>query len=114
MTTESTRKMTYREGHVYEVNGKGAEPVEGYPLTRFELQVLARHWAREELDISIFGFLYATTGSTEIRLKPHAQDRLRRIAELVGEEEVAKEEKQVQDAMRERIGDDYWRVFCAT
>jgi hypothetical protein len=98
-------------GYVDEVNGAESDLVEGYPLARFELLELARHWAREQLEIRIFWFLHAQTSSSESRTLAYAQRRLNRIEELLGGDEVRRVIDEVEGEARRRIGDRYWDVF---
>ena len=73
-------------GSVDEVNGPGAAEIPDFVPTRHELLQLLNFWVKEALDYEYFEFLYAQTGSTELRLIPYAWRRVNRIGELLGEE----------------------------
>src|SRR5205809_997908 len=96
-------------GCVDEVNGQGAEPVEGYPITRHELLALARHWYKEALDNDIFCFLYHCSGSREIRIGPYAWRRIARIEAFLGKAALQKVIDQVRAEEREQLGEETWR-----
>lgn len=100
-------------GYVEEVNGPGAEEVQGFLPTRHELMQLAKYWAKVEIDINYFYFCYQQTGSTEIRRGPFARRRVARIADVLGEEVV---KKAVDDAYVE-YGKDQdprtWNTFLS-
>ena len=47
-------------GHVEEVNGAGAEEVQGFLPTRNELIQLAKYWAKVGIDIDYYWFCFST------------------------------------------------------
>jgi hypothetical protein len=100
-----------RIGFVDEVNGPGAEEVDFYKPTRHELKMLARYWAKTQLDIQVSWFFYRQAGSTDIRLEPYAANRLRRLSEAIGREVVDALVKELQQDQRKKMGDEFWRVF---
>ena len=87
------------------------EPVTTYPLTKDELRALAEHWAYTHLDCSVFCCLYGTVGSTDLRMWEYTEDRLKRIADILGEEEIEKVIAEVDEKMRQRLGDEVWTAF---
>ncbi len=98
-------------GSVDEVNGPGAAEIPDFVPTRHELLQLLNFWVKEALDYEYFEFLYAQTGSTELRLIPYAWRRVNRIGELLGEERA---KKAVEEAYAE-FGKDQdqrsWEIF---
>lgn len=98
-------------GFVDEVNGPRAEECQEYNPSRFELQLLARHWAEVILNYEIDWFLHATSGSTSIRRKPYAQRRLARIEEIIGADAINKIVEQLEEEARGRIGEEKWQIF---
>ncbi len=92
--------------------GADAEIVEGYPLTRCELLLLARQWAIEDLDPAVFYFVTGSTGSTERHLRMLAGERLDCIAKLVGEEAVQQMIAHAEAEFAAWLGPDHWQVFC--
>jgi hypothetical protein len=96
---------------VDEVKAPEAEEVLAYPLTRDELLVLARHWAKEDLDLQLFFFFTGCTGGIECRTMAYAGHRLRRIADLLGLDAVQRAVAEVEEEARRDIGDEEWRGF---
>jgi len=103
------RRLTM--GLVDDVNGPGAEECQEYDPSRFEIELLARHWAEVILDYEIDWFLYATSCSTSIRREPYAQRRLARIEELIGTDAIKQIFDQLREEARERLGDEEWQIF---
>lgn len=100
-------------GSVDQVNGRGAEEVPNFVPTRYELVQLAKHWAREDLEISWFWFVYGSTGSTETRVKSFARRRINRIAAVLGGDEVDKAIEEVHVLFREGLHDQtLWDIYC--
>ena len=101
-------------GHVDEVNGRGAEEIQGFIATRHELIQLAKYWAKKAIDIEYFWFLYEQTGSSDRRIRAFAWRRVSRIAELVGKE-VNEAVKQAYDEFGEGFksaeGKRAWNIF---
>ncbi len=98
-------------GFVDEVNGPRAEECQEYNPSRFELHLLAHHWAEVILDYEIDWFLHAISGSTSIRRRPYAQRRLARIEEIIGADAMNKIVKQLEEEARGRIGEEKWQIF---
>ena len=102
-------------GHVDVVNGRGAEEVTGFLPTRHELIVLVKYWAERMLEDEYFYFLYGQTGSTEIRRRPFAARRIKRIQVLLGAEDVTKAIEEVHEEYKKKYGIDpeEWRIFTS-
>src|SRR6516162_1880570 len=55
----------FMTGFVSEIHGKGGTEVPGYPLTRNELEVLAKYHIREHYDISLTQFAVGGACNTD-------------------------------------------------
>tara|TARA_B100000315_G_scaffold2694_1_gene2559 strand:- start:85 stop:462 length:378 start_codon:yes stop_codon:yes gene_type:complete len=75
-------------GWVEEINGQGAEEVSEFIPTRHELEQLAEYWYTQYLEIERWEDMTQSTGSTELRLKGFATQRVNRIELLIGQEAV--------------------------
>src|SRR5689334_5540642 len=84
------------------------EPVEGYPLERAELVLLARHWAAMSLELSLSSFLRGKTGPTELGLHRLAAERLGRIGQLLGEGAIVGAVAEADSECREALGERLW------
>ena len=73
-------------GHVWEVNGAGAQEFSDFHPTKHELITLAKYWAEIAIDIEYFWFLFQQSGSSDIRRHPFAWARVGRIRDLLGQE----------------------------
>lgn len=98
-------------GYVDEVNGEGAEEVTGFKPTRHELLQLVKYWYGRLLDINWSYFVYAQTGSTEIRLGPFAQRRVNRAAAVIGEDAVGKAIEEVRNDFKAKVDARLWEIF---
>lgn len=98
-------------GYVDEIHGPGAEVMSGYPLTRHELLVLARHWYQEYLNDSIFFFHYGQAGSRQMRMRVYSLGRVGKIEAVVGESAVDKVVDEVRSEERAGMGEENWRIF---
>jgi hypothetical protein len=98
-------------GCVDEVNGAGSIEFPSFVPTRHELIQLAKYWATVRIDLDFSYFVDGQTGSTEIRLGPFASRRVARIAEALGEEEVAKAVNEAYDEFGKGIDPRKWRIF---
>jgi hypothetical protein len=96
---------------VCEVSDSGALPTSGYLPARDELEVLARHWAMEWLDVEVFFFLTGQSGSTEIRVQLHAAERLKALRAVLGEEAVEGAIADEKAVVRKRLGEEHWEVY---
>jgi hypothetical protein len=98
-------------GHVDEVNGRGAEEIQGFVSTRHELIELAKYWAKKAIHIEYFWFLYAQSGSSDRRVRAFAWRRVSRIAEIVGKEEVDQVVEQAYGEYGKGRESRAWEVF---
>ena len=87
------------------------EPVIDYPLTKDELRALALFWSDKYLETSVFCCHSGQVGSTDLRMWDYANDRLTRIAAILGEDEVKKVDAEVVEIMRDRMGEELWTAF---
>ena len=112
--TESQKAMLAPHGacgYVEAIHGEGGHECDEYRPTRYELQQLARYWATVALDINLDFFLYGQTGSTAIRMRPYAEIRLQRLAEVLGDQAIEKMRAEADEEARRRVGEEYWWVF---
>ena len=98
-------------GYVEEVNGAGAMEVPEFDPTRHELIQLVKYWAEVAFRIEYEWFLTGCTGSTEMRLKPFAWNRIGRIAEHLGDEEVKKVLHEVYDEFEKKQDKRLWDIW---
>jgi len=98
-------------GYVEEVNGPGAVEIPGFVPTRHELIRLVKYWATVEIELDFDCFVYQCTGSSEIRRGPFASRRIARIAEALGEEEVAKAVREAHSEFAKGIDPRTWNIF---
>jgi len=98
-------------GSVDEVNGPGAAEIPDFVPTRHELLQLLNFWVKEALDYEYFEFLYAQTGSTELRLIPYAWRRVNRIGELLGEERAKKAVEKAYAEFGKNKNQRDWEIF---
>jgi hypothetical protein len=85
-------------GAYYDLNGEGAEEEEAQ-VTKFELELICRHWAEELATMP-----WPPTGvygSRGVRVLPYATGRLERLGRILGEEKV--------DAILGEVFDDVGR-----
>jgi len=75
-------------GHFYEINGQGAREHKAR-VTRFELELLCEHWAKQILAVSEEWVHFGSTGSREMRVMPYAEKRLEYFQRFLGDEKVA-------------------------
>lgn len=98
-------------GYVDRVNGRGAEEINGFTPTRNELIELVKYWYGVLLDNRYFSFLYAQSGSREIRENPYAQRRIDRLAEALGHEDVDKAIAETEAEFSENLNPEHWEIF---
>ena len=101
-------------GAYSEINGSDAEP-SGVVVTRHELEEVARYWYRERVHNGYTSFLFEQSGSYEWRLNMYSAERLDVIAQVIGEDRLAKIEDEVALNYREehKIGDADWRIYIS-
>jgi hypothetical protein len=98
-------------GFVDEVKRANGQEVKGHPLTRYELLQLARYWYLKTLDFSLEWFLFRQVTSSLSGIQNFAWLRLTLIEQLLGEEAVDHELKEVENEKRRELGDRLWRIF---
>ena len=98
-------------GYVDVVNGNGAEEIADFVPTRHELLLLVKHWYGLLLDNHWFWFVYQSTGSTEIRENSFAENRIHRIAELLGDDAVNATIADVKTEFSKQVDPDEWEIF---
>ena len=100
-------------GFVDEVNGPGAEEIPSFTPTRHELIQLVMFWAETAIDLDYFAFLYESTGSTDIRLRPFASRRINRIVDILGKDEVSRaiDVARAEFKKKRNISDREWDIF---
>ena len=68
--------------------------------TRHELIQLVKYWYGRLLDVDWYWFLYALTGSIEVRLRVFAYRRIGRAATAIGQEAVNRAIEEVREEFR--------------
>jgi len=89
----------------------GYEDIPDFVPIKRELLQLVNFWVKEDLDYEYFEFLYAQTGSTELRLIPYAWRRINRIGELLGEERAKKAVEEAYAEFGKNKNQRDWEVF---
>ncbi len=77
-------------GFVDEVNGPGAEEIQGFVPTRDELIQIVKYWTEVELDLNFFMFIHSYIESHLLSERGFAYRRIGRIAKILCEDEVSK------------------------
>jgi hypothetical protein len=98
-------------GVVDEVNGKGALEENGFVPTRHELSILARYWLEKVLTMKFNCFLYAESGSTEIRVLPYAYRRLARIGRILGADAIETLDREAMSQREAKVEPWLWEMF---
>ncbi len=98
-------------GYVDEVNGPGAMEVPGFVPTRHELIHLVEHWAEVRLSTIFKVFGTGVIGSTDTCKVSFAEERIRSIELLLGEEEVNRVIAQVESEFGEKVDKRVWEIF---
>ena len=70
-----------------DIGGEGAMENEAQ-VTPFEIELVARHWAKEFVKVRRDLEVSSQTGNREIRVMPYAWDRLNYFKTILGEERV--------------------------
>ena len=97
---------------IQELGRYSENPVSGYPLTDGDLVALAETWWDVIVDNDLFRTLYGTSGS-EWRDMAFASERLDRITETLGTDQVQGVRDRVEDHWRRRVGEDHWNAYKA-
>jgi hypothetical protein len=92
-------------GLVDGVNDASARLVEDFRVTRYELEVLARHYLEEVRFFEYDFAAYRVTGSTAIRMVPFGERRLGSIERILGEDVLVKALAPVEEEWRKRFDD---------
>src|SRR5690349_7419400 len=82
-----------------------------YPITKEELQILARHWYRGYLDREIEWFFHYCVSGSDRRFRRYASYRLDLIEEALGADVVEQAVEEVRAEQRRTLGHEVWRVF---
>jgi hypothetical protein len=98
-------------GDVPEVNGEGALEENKFVPTRHELSILARYWLKEVLTIRFDCFVYAYSGSREIRVPPYAYRRLGRIERILGADAIETLGREVMSELEPKVDPRLWKMF---
>jgi hypothetical protein len=88
------------------------EPVTTYPLTKDELRFLAAHWAYEHLECNVICRRYGAVGPRNLRIWEYTENRLNKIAGILGPNEIEEVLAEVDVKMHQHIGDKMWTAFC--
>ena len=83
-----------------------------FNVTREDLRLLARMWEAEALDTEMFELQTATYAGHQTSMKRRARYQLGRIADVLGDDEVAAVVREVREEMRLCVGERQWRVSC--
>ena len=89
---------------------EGESPA-GLVINTNEIFLLALYWSTEIIDLRFKYFLTGSLSSSEWHMHALADQRLTRIAEFVGQEEVNKVFKQVEQILSELVDAPTWRIF---
>lgn len=98
-------------GYVDAVNGNGAEEIGGFVPTRHELLLLVRHWYRTKLDNTWFYFISGQGSSRAIRENYFAAQRINRVCELLGDDEVDRVIADEKAAFSKEVDPEEWNIF---
>ncbi len=96
---------------VDEIVGEGGVEVPGCVVTKYELIQIVKHWAAEIVDQDFSYFLDGCTGSSEWRIREYANRRLNTIAKSIGDAEVTKAFRQVEDDFGKKVDARAWKIF---
>ncbi len=99
-------------GFVDEIAGEGAIEFPAFVPTRQELLLLAKHYATEILDGSLFFYVTSSSGSTDWRMRHYADRRLHRIVKLLGESAIAQVWQEVEAHFEKKMSAAAWEKFC--
>ena len=95
-----------------ELDRNSENPVSGFPLTDGDLVVLAETWWDVFIDTDLFCVLTGTglSGSDWFDMK-FASDRLDRLAEKLGEDEIRRIRGRIEERWRQKIGEGHWHAY---
>ena len=92
-------------GLVEGVNDASARLVEDFRVTRYELELLARHYLEEVREYEHEWAAYQCTGSTEMRMQAFGRRRLGSIERILGEDVLVKALAPVEERWRRTFDD---------
>jgi hypothetical protein len=87
------------------------ELVENYPLTKEELRLIVVFWAAVHEDTWAFCRLCNSTGSTDGWIGEYTATRLKRIREIIGEDEWESAYQEGEELVRQKIGNEFWTAY---
>lgn len=95
-----------------ELDRYSENPVSGFPLTDGDLVALAETWWDVLIDCDLFCVLTGTgvSGSERYDLG-FASDRLDRLAEQLGEDEIQRIRGRIEERWRRKIGEAHWHAY---
>jgi hypothetical protein len=93
------------------VNGKGAEPFEGFIPTRHELLQLVKYWATTKLENRWLEFQTGQFDATEASLILFAADQIKRISSLLGDAAVNEAVNEVKAQLHNKVSEEQWQIF---
>jgi len=99
-------------GFVDEIVGEGGKLHSEFAPTRYEIEVLVRHWAWFLIENDFFYWKHRSTGSTDYRMAAFADRRLNRIGQLLGEEFVETIWRETESSLEQSVGKKEWKRFC--
>lgn len=89
------------------------DPVANYPLTTGELVILAERWWDFVVDTEHFWVLANTVGSSEMRDRVYASERLARLESILGADHIDRLREEALARWRGRYGEVYWAAVRA-
>jgi hypothetical protein len=82
-----------------------------YPLTKDELRYLAVHWATMQVKNDAWCVVFDTGGSLELAIARYTTGRLKHIAAILGDHEMAAVFREADEQVRQTIGDEFWADY---
>lgn len=89
------------------------DPAADYPLTTGELVILAERWWDFVVDTEHFWVLANSVGSSEMRDREYALDRLRLLVQALGADHIERLRTEALARWRGRYGDIFWDAVQA-
>ena len=95
-----------------ELDRYSENPVSGFPLTDGDLVVIAETWWDVLIDCDLFCVLTGTgVGGSERYDMRFASERLDRLAEKLGEDEIQRIRGRIEERWRQKIGEVHWNAY---
>ena len=82
-----------------------------YPLTTDELRYLAVHWATMQVKNDAWCVVFDTGGSLERAIARYTTGRLKHMAAILGDHEMAAVFREADERVRRTIGDEFWALY---